>query len=68
MTIGYIVPEIWYVTDLIVIFHFGLSFVSKPNLYFFKQVIITKQSIKCTYFGPLAQFNHLKKLLTYIQT
>ena len=30
MTICYTVPEIWHVTDVIVIFHFGLLFALLP--------------------------------------
>ena len=30
LIIGYTVPEIWHVTDLIVIFHFGLVFALLP--------------------------------------
>ena len=30
MIIGYTVPEVWHVTDVIVIFHFGLFFVLLP--------------------------------------
>ena len=30
MIIGYIVPEIWHVTDVIVIFYFGLFFALLP--------------------------------------
>ena len=30
MIIGYTVPEIWHVTDVIVIFHFGLYFSLLP--------------------------------------
>ena len=30
MIIGYTVPEIWYVADVIVIFHFGLFFALLP--------------------------------------
>ena len=30
MIIGYTVPEIWHVTDVIVIFHFGLFFALLP--------------------------------------
>ena len=40
MIIGYTVPEIWHVTDLIVIFHFGLFFallLPLPNFTFFTQ-------------------------------
>ena len=31
MIIGYTVPEIWHVTDVIVIFHFGLFFALLPT-------------------------------------
>ena len=32
MTISYIVPEIWRMTDVIVIFYFGLFFALLPPL------------------------------------
>ena len=31
MIIGYTVPETWHVTDVIVIFHFGLFFALSPR-------------------------------------
>ena len=30
MIIGYTIPEIWHVTDVIVMFHFGLLFAHLP--------------------------------------
>ena len=52
MTIGYIVPEIWYVTDLIVIFHFGLSFVLLPRKSTTNQIL---------YAGSKSPFNLIRK-------
>ena len=31
MTIGYTVPEVWHVIDVIVVFHFGLFFAFYPS-------------------------------------